>query len=240
MVNKNIAIVVGASGSLGYELTCEYLKNNYIVYAIYNSHEIDLESDNLYKFKYDLEKETEYIDLKNKLESESDSNTKISIVYAAGVHSRNYIENYYEEEYIKNMRINTTGFIYIFKNIVDTIKKVQSSNIVLLGTNLLSRKNRGGLYYVMSKGMQKELVKQIAYEYGEYNILINQLSPGMFLSNMNASMDKEKIKNIENNIPIKRIGNAKELANFIVNFTETNTLITGVEITLDGGNTIGY
>lgn len=240
MVNKNIAIVVGASGSLGYELTCEYLKNNYIVYAIYNSHEIDLESDNLYKFKYDLEKETEYIDLKNKLESESDSNTKISIVYAAGVHSRNYIENYYEEEYIKNMRINTTGFIYIFKNIVDTIKKVQSSNIVLIGTNLLSRKNRGGLYYVMSKGMQKELVKQIAYEYGEYNILINQLSPGMFLSNMNASMDKEKIKNIENNIPIKRIGNAKELANFIVNFTETNTLITGVEITLDGGNTIGY
>lgn len=240
MVNKNIAIVVGASGSLGYELTCEYLKNNYIVYAIYNSHEIDLESDNLYKFKYDLEKETEYIDLKNKLESESDSNTKISIVYAAGVHSRNYIENYDEEEYIKNMRINTTGFIYIFKNIVDTIKKVQSSNIVLIGTNLLSRKNRGGLYYVMSKGMQKELVKQIAYEYGEYNILINQLSPGMFLSNMNASMDKEKIKNIENNIPIKRIGNAKELANFIVNFTETNTLITGVEITLDGGNTIGY
>lgn len=237
---KNIAIIIGASGTLGSELVSKYLDENNIVYAIYNSHELDINNDNLYKFKYDLLTEVDYKELKESLLNNTDKDTCISIVYTPGVHSKTYIEEYDEDEFIKSMRINTTGFIYIYKSIIEILKSANITNIVLIGTNLLSRKNKGGLYYVMSKGMQQELVKQVAYEYGEYNILINQLSPGMFLSNMNASIDTNKLKNIENNIPIKRIANKSELANFIVKFTTNNTIITGVEITMDGGNTIGY
>ena len=62
----------------------------------------------------------------------------------------------------------------------------------------------------------------------------------MFISNMNRDTSKEKIKMIENNIPIGRLGKASEIANHIFNFTDSNTLINGETIIMDGGNTIGY
>ncbi|MBR4177825.1 MAG: SDR family oxidoreductase [Bacilli bacterium] len=237
---KRIALIVGSSGSLGSELIKKYLDNDYTVYALYNSHKISIYNKKLMPLKYDLTVEKKFLELKKELKGHVNSDSQVSIIYAPGIYYKVDIENYNEEELFNNIKINVTGFLNIYKSIFEYLKESKITNIVLIGSNLLERKNIGSLYYVLSKGMQTQLVKQLAYEHGKYNILFNQISPGMFISNMNSNMDNEKIEKIENNIPIKRIGTANEIANFIYEFTSTNTLITGEEIVMDGGNTIGY
>ena len=237
---KRIALIVGSSGSLGSELIKKYLDNDYTVYALYNSHKISIYNKKLMPLKYDLTVEKKFLELKKELKGHVNSDSQVSIIYAPGIYYKVDIENYNEEELFNNIKIIVTGFLNIYKSIFEYLKESKITNIVLIGSNLLERKNIGSLYYVLSKGMQTQLVKQLAYEHGKYNILFNQISPGMFISNMNSNMDNEKIEKIENNIPIKRIGTANEIANFIYEFTSTNTLITGEEIVMDGGNTIGY
>ena len=237
-MKKKIAIIVGASGSLGTELVDVYLKNKYHVIAISNTH--DVKRDNIMKFKYDLTKDNDYIELFNYLKKEINKSTKMDIIYTSGIYYKTDILDFDENKLNENIKVNVVGFINIYQRIFELLKKVQITNIILIGTNLLARKNMGSLYYVLSKGMQRELIKQLSYEHSKYNILFNQLSPGMFLSNMNDKTSLEKIKKIEKNIPLGRIGTKEEIANFIFQFASTNTLITGEEIIIDGGNTIGY
>ena len=237
---ERIAIIVGASGSLGKELIKTYLSHNYNVLAIYNNHHISLNNKELIKLKYDVSKEKEYLLLQQELKSKVNNKTEISVVYAPGIYNKVDIDNYNEEDLFYNIKINAVGFLNIFKIVFKYLKKAKLTNVVLIGSNLLKKKNHGSLYYVLAKGMQVEIVKQFAYEYSKYNILFNQICPGMFISNMNRDTSKEKIKMIENNIPIGRLGKASEIANHIFNFTDSNTLINGETIIMDGGNTIGY
>ena len=237
---EKISIVIGASGGLGNELIKKYIENNYYVYAVYNNHKVSIKNKNLETFKYNLISETNYLDLYNKIKENVNKNTQVSIVYAPGIYYKENIEDYDENKLIENIKINVSGFLNIYKKIYLFLQKAKITNVILIGSNLLKRKNTGSLYYVLSKGMQTQLIKQCAYEHGKYNILFNQLSPGIFLSNMNCNISKKKIQDIEKNIPIKRIGTSKEIANFIYEFTDKNTLINGEEIIMDGGNTIGY
>ena len=238
-MNK-IAIITGGSGSLGLELIKKYLENNYLVYSIYNNNEITIEDNNLFKYQYDLEKEKEFELLLKDITKSMNNKSVVSFVHASGIYSKCNIEDFNYEEFSKFMNINTISFLSLYSKIFNVIKQAKLCNIVLISSNLTKRLNKGSMYYVLSKSMNNQIVKQIAYEHGEFNILANALAPGMFMSNMNKDYDKKKLKVIQNNIPIKKILTAKDLAKQIVSFTDTNQYITGEVITIDGGNTLGY
>lgn len=237
---KRIAIITGGSGSLGLELIKRYLDNNYIVYAIHNSNKINIENDNLFKYKYDLENEKEFTILIKDLKKKITDKSQISFIHASGIYSKSNIEDFDYEEFNKFINVNTISFLCLYSKLFNVIKKASLCNIVLISSNLTKRLNKGSMYYVLSKSMNNQIVKQIAYEHGSHNILANAIAPGMFISNMNKDYDKDKLKIIENNIPIKKLLTATDLANYIVNFTENNLYITGEIITIDGGNTLGY
>lgn len=237
---KNIAIVVGASGTLGTELINKYLDDNFLVYGISNKNNININHTKLIKDNYNLETEKEFNKLKLFLKNNVDEETKISLIYASGIYSKNKIEDFDEKILNIYLKIHVIGFIHLYLATLECLKKALVTNVILIGTNLLTRKNKESLYYVLSKGMQTQLVKSLAYEHGKYNILFNQISPGMFLSNMNKDTSKEKVVEFEKNIPIKRLCTKEEIAKFIVEFSKVNTCITGEEIIVDGGNTIGY
>ena len=234
-----IALVVGASGTLGSEIIDELLIKEYDVYGLYNSHIPNINNKHFFPYKYDLNVDNNYDKLVTKLNS-YDKVTSFIVIYASGIYSKCKIEEFDSHEFIKYLNINSLGFMNLYKNIFNFIKKCNITNIILIGSNLLKHKNKGSIYYNLSKSLQEQIVKQVAYEHGVYNVLINQISPGIFISNMNSNIDEEKLNNIKNNIPLKRISNSKEIAKFICNFCINNTFITGETILMDGGNTIGY
>lgn len=98
----------------------------------------------------------------------------------------------------------------------------------------------GRAAYTSSKFGLVGLTKTAALEWAAHNILVNSVSPGFVdteLTRMNNS--PEKIQEICNNLPIRRLAKPEEIAE-IVQFlvSDTNTYLTGQNIIADGGYTL--
>lgn len=78
------------------------------------------------------------------------------------------------------------------------------------------------------------MTKALAKEVGPSNIKVNAIAPGAINTDMNKELSEQELKEIENEIPIGRIGDAKDIANCVKALIE-NEYITGQVITVDGG-----
>ena len=79
-------------------------------------------------------------------------------------------------------------------------------------------------------GMTKALAKEMALS----NIQVNAVAPGIIETDMNNELKQSDIKEIENEIPLGRIGTPKEIAKTVKWLAETE-YITGQVIRIDGG-----
>lgn len=78
--------------------------------------------------------------------------------------------------------------------------------------------------------MTKALAKELALS----NISVNAVAPGMIDTDMNKELTEQDITEIENDIPLRRIGNPSEIAKTVKWLAEA-TYITGQTIRVDGG-----
>ena len=125
----------------------------------------------------------------------------------------------------------------------------QSPDVILLGSiyGLLGQdksiykgtKIRENMSYSIIKGGISGLTKQMASYYGQYNIRINTISPGGILGHSKTTKKKQSstfIKNYKNKVPLKRLGNATEIASTALFLSsDSSSYITGVDLMVDGG-----
>ena len=78
--------------------------------------------------------------------------------------------------------------------------------------------------------------KSIAKEYSP-KVLVNSVSPGAILWDVNEPSDEKK-NNILKSIPLKRIGNEKDIVSIIDFLITKNTYMTGRNINIDGGRSL--
>lgn len=96
----------------------------------------------------------------------------------------------------------------------------------------------GNADYNASKGGLKNFNKSLALELAEQGINVNNIAPGMILTDMNkeAMEDKEAKKEQEQNIPMKRAGETKDIKAAAVFLASSDSdYVTGSTITIDGG-----
>ncbi|MBI2641931.1 SDR family oxidoreductase [Candidatus Roizmanbacteria bacterium] len=95
----------------------------------------------------------------------------------------------------------------------------------------------GKMPFSASKAMLEKIVKQLAVEWGRHGVLVNAIEPGFFPTEMTQiNLGEEKIRMIEAQTPLGRLGEPHELANaayFLC--SPQNTFITGVVLPVDGG-----
>ena len=99
----------------------------------------------------------------------------------------------------------------------------------------------GNANYNASKGGLKNFSTSLALELAEKGINVNNIAPGMILTEMNAeAVADEKIrKQQEKNIPMKRAGEAGDIKAAAVFLASSDSdYITGATITIDGGLSI--
>ena len=78
------------------------------------------------------------------------------------------------------------------------------------------------------------MTKALAKEVGPSNIKVNVVAPGIIETDMNKELSKEEVEEIENDIPLSKIGRPEDIANCI-KFLIDSTYIKGQVITVDGG-----
>mgnify|MGYP001262938322 CR=1 FL=1 len=84
-------------------------------------------------------------------------------------------------------------------------------------------------------GLSSGIITQsLAKELGSRNINVNAINPGFIKTNMTNNIKNEK--EFLNNIPLKRYGSAKDIANLACFLgSEKSNYITGQSINIDGG-----
>jgi NAD(P)-dependent dehydrogenase (short-subunit alcohol dehydrogenase family) len=99
-----------------------------------------------------------------------------------------------------------------------------------------------GAPYVAAKAAAAHLVRQAALELAEYNILVNAIAPGPFVTNISGGrlQDKEVQAALAKHCPLKRLGSPDDiqgLALFLA--SPASSYVTGASLTVDGGTTLG-
>ncbi len=99
----------------------------------------------------------------------------------------------------------------------------------------------GNADYNASKGGLKNFGRSLALELAEQGINVNNIAPGMILTDMNQeAMEDENVKNEkEQNIPMKRSGKTKDIkAAAVFLACSDSDYMTGATVTIDGGLSI--
>ena len=92
--------------------------------------------------------------------------------------------------------------------------------------------------YCSSKGAVVQLTKTAAIELAPYNIQVNAIAPGYFLTTMTKPFFEDDAHRewIENRIPLGKVGTTDDLAGTVI-FLASNAsnYITGHVLIVDGG-----
>ena len=93
--------------------------------------------------------------------------------------------------------------------------------------------------YAAIKGGITNLTRQMASYYGQFEIRVNNLSPGGLLGHVAGKSDTQNpnfVKQYSKKTPIRRLGKAEEVASTALFLaSEASSYITGATIMVDGG-----
>ncbi|PTQ99727.1 3-oxoacyl-[acyl-carrier protein] reductase [Mucilaginibacter yixingensis] len=151
-------------------------------------------------------------------------------------------ENFDDEQWQKAFELNLLSFARTGKAVLPFMKPTGSGRII----NIISGSVKAVLANsILSTSMRMGVVgmaKLMADELGPYNITVNNVAPGLILTDrikhtLPANVDPEQaIAEKTKNIPLRRIGQPEELAALVAFLaSEQAAYISGTTIQVDGG-----
>jgi 3-oxoacyl-[acyl-carrier protein] reductase len=154
----------------------------------------------------------------------------------------NKFENFDDTEWQKAFELNLLSFARTSKLVLPHMKKTGSGRII----NIISGSVKAVLANsVLSTSMRMGVVgmaKLMADELGPYNITVNNVAPGMILTDrLKHTLPKDAdpetaLKEKAKSIPLGRIGKPEELAALVAFLaSEQAAYISGTTIQVDGG-----
>ena len=172
------------------------------------------------------------------------------LVNNAGIFSSSPVDETLLEDWQRVMDVNLTGVFLGCKHAVRAMKKntgATRGSIVNLSSVVGLRGQLGGAAYGASKGGVRLLTKTVALENAAISIRCNSIHPGIIdtpiLDPVFAAVDDPAAlrSQIEQKLPIGYMGDpARDIGNMAVFLaTDESIYITGAEMVVDGGMTIG-
>ena len=140
------------------------------------------------------------------------------------------------EDFKNVIDVNLIGTFNVTKNVIPYMMKKREGKIINISSVVGISGNAGQTNYSSSKAGIIGFTKSLAKEVASRNILVNAVAPGFIETNMTDVLKQEVKDEIAKNIPLKRMGTPKDVAN-VVKFlaSEDSSYITGQVISVDGG-----
>jgi len=146
-----------------------------------------------------------------------------------------------DEEWDHTLNIDLKGAFLCARAVVPEMSKQGGGKIINVAsiTAMIGMPNMSA--YCASKAGLVQLTKVMALEFMKFNIQVNALCPGYFLTPMNEKFFGTEIgqKVVQRNIPMGRLGKVEELKGTAIYLASSATnFMTGSCIVIDGGQTI--
>ena len=233
---NRVALITGASGEIGKEIALELNKKGASIILAGRRREV---LNNIgKKLKGDFKIIDESIDNFSNFEKALIScGAKIDIlIYNAGITKDNLLIRMNEKDIDDVVNTNLISLIKITKFVLKNMMKKKFGRIISVSSVVGFTGNPGQSNYCASKSGIIGFTKSLALEVASRGITVNAIAPGFILSTMTDSLTDDQREKIILNIPIKRLGTPKDVAN-AVNFLakEDSSYITGQTIHVNGG-----
>ncbi len=153
------------------------------------------------------------------------------------------VEEQNAEDWRKVFNTNVLGMVYAIKHVATYMKERKKGSIVNVSSVAGIRSGAGGNAYSASKGAVNNLTQTFACDFGEFNIRVNAVCPGLIETEMTKPVfdyarDKGKESKLGSRCELRRYGRPEEIAAPILFLaSDEASYITGQFIPVDGGNT---
>ncbi len=238
---EKVAMITGASRGIGREIAKQLAKKKIQVIANYNQSEKEA-----IQLKQELEKENIAIDIvkadiskkeeaKKLVQFGLEKYQKIDIlINNAGISEYKMFTEETEEDWNRVINTNLYSAFVMSQEVMPSMIHQKEGCIInissiwgMVGASL-------EVLYSISKAGMNGMTKALAKELGPSNIRVNAIAPGSIDTDMNLDFSKEERKQIEEEIPLGRIGMPKDIAK-CVNWLIEDNYTTGQIISINGG-----
>lgn len=245
-VRGKVALITGGSRGLGEMIARAYVENGAKVYiTARRADACDALASELSRvgecisIPADLSRMDEIDRLSSELRKHE---KKLDIlVNNAGASWGARFDEFPENGWDKVMDLNVKSVFFLTQRLVDLLEAAASSEawsrVINIGSIEGMRSSHLEAYsYAASKAGVNHLTRIMAKFLAPRHIAVNAIAPGYFPSKMTATIEEEGQREVVDNAPMKRMGNADDMAGIALYLaSRASGFVCGAVIPVDGG-----
>lgn len=239
MTDKKVALITGGSRGIGKACALELAKNGYDVAINYVGNEeaanatvseLKALGSNAYAFRFDVtNKEAVEASISQIIEKYG----KIDVlVNNAGITRDGLFMRMSAENWEAVINTNLNSAFYVSSPVVKLMVKQRSGVIINMSSIVGVYGNAGQANYSTAKAGLIGFTKSLAKELASRSIRVNAIAPGFIQTDMTKDLNLE---GLYEHIPLKRLGDAQDIAKAVKFLAEDATYMTGQVLQVDGG-----
>ncbi|MCS7053302.1 MAG: SDR family oxidoreductase [Ignavibacterium sp.] len=221
-------LVVGGTSGIGLETTKLLNKENRVIVISRTKRNLEGLS-NVEFFSADVTKSAD--------EFPQISEPIHGLVYCPGSINLKPLKSLKIEDFQNDIEINLLGAVKVINKYYNNLKEAEKSSIVLFSTVAVQTGMQYHASIASAKGAVEGLTRSLAAEFAP-NIRVNCIAPSITSTPLAEKLlnNETKLKSSEDRHPLKRIGNAKEIAEAVAFLlSDSSSFITGQVLKIDGG-----
>ena len=242
MLSEKVALVTGGSRGIGEGIVRKLIDSNATVVFTYQSSadranaiisELNV-GDRLMAIQSDA---SNYGQSEELIKQVIDTYGRVDIlVNNAGITKDGLMLRMSEDQWDHVIEVNLKSVFNLTKHVLRPMMKNRSGSIINLTSVVGVFGNAGQANYAASKAGIIGFTKSIAKEVGSRNIRCNAIAPGFIGTEMTAELDDKTRDAYLANVPLKRFGDVKEVADMVAFLGSDHTsYVTGQVLSVCGG-----
>ena len=241
-MSENLALVTGGSRGIGKACALHLAQAGYNVVINYAGNEEAANKTVSELEALGVKAEAVKFDISNHDESQEAVANIIEkygridvLVNNAGITRDGLFMRMSKENWDAVINTNLTGAFNVTQPVIKVMMKQRSGAIVNMASIVGIYGNAGQANYAAAKAGLIGFTKSLAKELASRNIRVNAVAPGFVQTDMTKSLDSAQISE---HIPLKRLGDADDIAGAVKFLAVDATYVTGQVLQVDGGLTI--
>jgi 3-oxoacyl-[acyl-carrier protein] reductase len=158
------------------------------------------------------------------------------LINNAGITRDNLLLRMKDEEWRQVLSTNLDGVFVTSREVLPVMMKQRYGRIINIASVVGEMGNPGQTNYAASKAGVIGFTKALAREVASRNITVNAVAPGYIETEMTARLNEKARQELQNMIPMKRIGNVDDVALGVCFLASKEAgYITGHVLNINGG-----
>ena len=241
-LDKQVALVTGASRGIGRAIATQLGKNGAIVIGTATS-ENGADAITSYLQEAQINGTGMVLDVTQPESVEAvikQINAQYSapqiLINNAGITRDNLLMRMKEDEWDQIINTNLSSVFRLSKACLRGMMKARNGRIINIASVVGATGNPGQANYAAAKAGIVGFAKSLAREIASRNITVNTVAPGFIDTDMTKALPDEQKEALLASIPAGRLGQAEEIANAVIFLASPQAAyITGETINVNGG-----